>query len=523
MPFYYDHISGKLGTAQYYQFLENETYIRQLKSVSSDATNYQLAEVRRTLQTISPESKENFERLTTKVCGTLESGFKSIVSEISETNELIAESNWRLNEVNESINRLHSMLDWKTDMIIEEQRITNFYLGKIIKLLKIPDSQKQRGYHVEQGLTFLKNAIFEGTKSDFYTDALEEFQKAYEIEAKDYFTLHKLGLIYFNSLKHYDPEKADAFFRNSARYSRAAANAAPNTGGVNYRVHDESPLSKDTLLTECASALNYVSRCNYVLNNKSDTIQFAKDAYEINKKNPEYGLQLAKAYAANDNVSEAIPILSETIDLDRNYFTKCITDPDFISRKKIVDFLDEKATHYFHKVKNRITHLKSLLIDDSTAKDDLNKVEKICSSENYINARIANEEINKKRKYTVVGYTYEKYHLDNPNYASRYFTTAIKSDKTQHELNLEEVIKLENKNFLQKKEFEILDQKKGVIAYNAGKKEDSDQLIRRIIIIVVPIAALIATYNVSKVYFVLIFLVSIGIVNKFWSDPFWKD
>lgn len=522
MPFYYDKISGKLGTAQYYQYLENETYIRDLKSVSSDATNYQLAEIRRTLQIINPQAKENFEQLSLKVCGTLENGFRSIVSEINETNILLEESNWRLNEINEGINRLHSMLDWKTDLIIEEQRISNFYLGKIVKLLKIPDSQKQRGYHVEQGLSFLKNAMLDGRKSEFYNDALEEFQKAYEIESKDYFALYQLGIIYFNSLAHFDIEKAEQFFKDSARYARAAANSTPKASPISYTTYEETYMTNDTLLLESASALNYASRCNYILNKKEDAIRLAKEAYQINKTNPDYGFHLAKTYAVNNNILEANTLLSEVIDFDRNYFIKVLSDPDFLNEIEIVSFLKTKAENYIQNIKSKIADLKSLLIERSIASSDFIRICNILVESNYINARIADEELNRKiHRYEVIAYTYDDYYIRNPDFVTEYsssFETGIRVGKKQLEATVSDVIELEHANYLKKKEYENLDILQRITAHANARKKTNQTLIRRSALISLPFIGFIATYGNSKILAMLILASAIILISKYWSD-----
>lgn len=298
MAFFYDNLSKLSGLAQYDRYLENNLYIRNLKRYSNDALNYQLLEIKRTIgentdtsidnaSFIAKESKKNFDHLTNVICGTLENGFGQVVNELEDIN-------WRLNDINEGIGNLHSMLDWKTDIMIEEQKISNLYLGRITGLLKIPDSQKQRSHHVEQGLIWLNSAIGEGRESDYYTDALDEFLKAKLIEEKDYFSLNKIGLIYLDSKKHRDIPKAESYFKSSARYAKAIANATPSSNENlqrRYNENLESLLTKEILLEEVASSLNYASRCNYIQTNFPEAINLARQAFDLNSTNPEYGYQ----------------------------------------------------------------------------------------------------------------------------------------------------------------------------------------------------------------------------------------
>lgn len=388
MPYFYDRITGQSGLTQYMNYIENDIYIQELKRDSKDVINYQLVEVRRAIGKNTEETKQAILNSTNQICGTLENGFKQITTELEDIN-------WRLNDINEGINDLHAMLDWKTDLIIEEQKITNFYLGNIARLLKIPDSQKQRSYYVEQGVTYLKNAIGEGSKSDFYDDALDEFSKAKNIEEKDYFCLHKLGLIHLSSSKHLNIQIAEGYFRASARYAKAIANATPsNAAQPRYNENIEATLTKEKLIEEAASALNYASRCNYIQDNLTEAIELAKQAFELNPKNPEYGMQLAKCLSANGQENSAAEILKKVIEADKYYAVKALTDQDLVCKKPIQDMLNIISKVLIEKVDKEIKHLKSILIKDSKMKAELLEIERQFSSpKTYISARIAAEKL----------------------------------------------------------------------------------------------------------------------------------
>ena len=375
MPFFYDRISGQTGISQFMNYINNQIYINELHSTTDDILNYQLIEIRRAIGRNSEQSLANMQSIeiaTQKVCGSLERGFKQIISEVSDGFEKVSgqldDVNWRLNEVNEELLKLHSMLDWKTDLLLEGQKITNAYLGKIQQLLQIPDSQKQRSYHVEKGLTYLKNAIEEGPNSDFYEDALDEFSKALEIEAKDYFSLHKVGLIHLNSIRHLDISKAKDYFKSSARYAKA-----------------------ESRIKEVASSLNYASRCYYILDNLSDAIETAKQAFYLEMSNAEYGMQLAKCLSANGNEIEAADVLKNVIELDKYYAVKTLADHDLISKSAIQNMLSIISDELISKVNAEIDNLKSIIIENSRLRNDLMAIEKLIKDKIYLNARTAAE------------------------------------------------------------------------------------------------------------------------------------
>ncbi len=489
MAFFYDNISGLSGLAQYDRYLENNLYIRNLKRYTNDPLNYQLLEMKRTIgentsasidntNRLSNETQKYFEHLTTAVCGTLEKGFGQVVGELEDIN-------WRLNDINEGINSLHSMLDWKTDIMIEEQKISNLYLGKVAGLLKIPDSQKQRSHHVELGITWLKNAIEEGPKSDFYTDALDEFIKAKQIEEKDYFNLNKIGLIHLHSKKHLDVPKADEYFKASARYAKAIANATPSTNESlqnRYNERLESLLTKEVLLEEAASSLNYASRCNYILTNFSEAIELAKQAFELQPTNPEYGLQLAKCLSANNQETEAANILSRVIEIDKYYSMKALADQDFISKSLIRDRIEKIATDLINKVSSEIRELKSLIIDNSNAKDLFSKVQESFHDQTYLNARVANDELTKIQKWEYTHYSQD---------AEHYYPL---EDKKVDELTLSEIIRVENKEQANKNKFDENYNIANAIRQSNWKKQSDERTIRQIIVTLVTFGAAIGLW-----------------------------
>src|SRR4051812_14442158 len=110
MPAFHDRITGQSGSTQYINYLQNQIYVRELKKDTSDAINYQLTEIRRAIGNDTEQNKQSFENLNRAVCRTLENGFKQIINELED-------ANWQLNEINQSIDGLHTMLDWKIDLL----------------------------------------------------------------------------------------------------------------------------------------------------------------------------------------------------------------------------------------------------------------------------------------------------------------------------------------------------------------------------------------------------------------------
>ena len=109
-----------------------------------------------------------------------------------------------------------SFLNYNTNILIEQQKLSNLLLQNISDLLRVPDSEKERQLAIELGIKFFVNAQKD---ADLFDDSLEEFLKAESLMKQDYFVLHRIGLIYMHSLKHINAEKALEYFTKAAKYA----------------------------------------------------------------------------------------------------------------------------------------------------------------------------------------------------------------------------------------------------------------------------------------------------------------
>jgi hypothetical protein len=113
-------------------------------------------------------------------------------------------------------NELLSNLNRNLDFLNEQHKVTNLLLGDISKLLRIPDSEKERQHKIELGLKFFANAKID---NDLYHDALEHLLIAESMYKQDYFVLYRIGLIYLHAPNLLDIEKAIDYFKRAAKYS----------------------------------------------------------------------------------------------------------------------------------------------------------------------------------------------------------------------------------------------------------------------------------------------------------------
>lgn len=213
--FYYNSNFNESYESQWIRHIQNQAYLKDVSNSVAKVTELQTKDINSTIQNVSKEQSLAIEESTNIVCGSLNSGFELLSDNLEEIS-------FSIDALRSEVNALASVLGWNLSLIIEQQRITNLLLGDIAILLRIPDIQKERQYHIEQGIKFLKNAIYD---NDFYEDALKNLLEAEKIESTDYFVLHRIGLVYLYSLKHLNVEKAEAYFKKAAKYAIAETNS----------------------------------------------------------------------------------------------------------------------------------------------------------------------------------------------------------------------------------------------------------------------------------------------------------
>ena len=280
------------------------------------------------------------------------------------------------------------MLDWNLSLMIEQQRLTNQLLGHIAKLLRIPDSQKQRVYHIEQGLKYFKNASLEGIDSTFYTDAMEGFREAEHIEHKDYITLNYIGQIHLYSQQYMDFPLAQQYFMKSAREAFAEANVGGTITSSSFRpgshqllIYDESPYKAAT-----AEAYLYAGRACYLQQKLPEAIEYAAKAYDMVPAFVEAGFEQAKYLAAIGQEDEAAKILETVINKDRYYSTKTLLDADLLSKKPVLKLLETIQTKAVSKAKQKYDQCFHMMTIGSKARNIVEEIKSHLAKNSFLSA-----------------------------------------------------------------------------------------------------------------------------------------
>jgi hypothetical protein len=386
--FSYNWYSGESRLSQYGKYLQNQNYvnqidnaIRQTGEMNAAVVAIQTKEVQNAIQVSSQKHREAIEYASDAICSTLESGF--------------ADLNYNLEDIKDGIHGLSNLVGHGFSLVVEGQKITHTYLGQIQNLLRIPDSQKQRVYHIEEGMKYLQNAFRQNSESDFYTDALEEFQAALENEKKDFFSLYHIGFIYLKSTKHLDPKNAEVFFKNSARYYLAEA----LVGGTN--VSNNLLQTHKGFLLEAAEALLFAAEACYLQEKFSAAVELAAEAWKTFPDMTKAGLMQAKYLAANQQVAEAVKILEKAIRINRFLSMEVLPDLDLNSKLEILNLIEKLRIEAVQEAKAKYELCSKVILPNSIATPYLSLIDKLIKLEKFLEAKEATDLLLVSKTWTI--------------------------------------------------------------------------------------------------------------------------
>jgi len=374
--FIYNRFSGDSIANQYKNHLQNESYVNSINQIQNSNSE----EIQKIISGTSREQIKVIQNSSKAICGEINKGFSIVADKLDDTN-------FRLNEINEGINNLTSMLDYKTDLLIEQSRITNEYLAGITIQFLIPESQKQRGYHIEKGLVYLKSALNENPSSTFFNDSYEEFIKAKEIEPKDYYTLYRLGIIHFTSLQHLNLKLAEEYFTQTVKYAKAfcLANSSGTHNIINNRVSGivNEP---NAINEEIIQSLILASNCAQLQDKIKVAIGYAEEAYNRASEKIKSGLVLAKLHAMDKNPQNSARIVESLLVLYPKYSLEIINDIELMVIPEVTDKLLELSNEKCKEAEIEFDRCKKNLIKTSFANNIFIEIESRIANLNYLSS-----------------------------------------------------------------------------------------------------------------------------------------
>lgn len=355
--------------------------------------SYELHKQNELSKKLSVKQRQDLESVTSSICGSLSQGFSELVEVNQQGFEAITDAvlnnteiiSSQLDIVNRNLEQINSTLDWGFSALIEQLTLTNQRLDTIIHLLNIPDSQKQRKYHIEKGFEFMKKS---NSDPIFFADAKEHFEKAIEIEKSDYLSLQQLGIIHLYSADLLNFELSEEYFRNSIRYSNSEIGFARNTQFPSTFHFTYNP-SKITATSLMHLGRNYYKRENYQL--AYETALKGVKIYDMIELN----FDLSKYSCILNNKQNTLLYLNKAIKKDRYITLKTLNDRDgiFIKESYVINFLKNLQVEATSLAQKNLIELKSMAQKNSIYKTELENIESLVDKNEYLSSLKSLEKI----------------------------------------------------------------------------------------------------------------------------------
>lgn len=246
-------------------------------------------------------------------------------------------------------------------LVVEQQQLTNYLLADIQKLLKVPDSEKERQLFIERGIKFFMNAQKD---SYFFEDALTNFLMAEELMNQDYFVLHKIGMIYLFSTKHINPTKAYAYFSKAAKYASIESDPSQalfvNTLLIDSNVENANLNgNKDQIKLLASISFEKAALAAYITGDYNSAETMQQQALEYNVSAENYFL-LSKYQSRIGKLLEGAKSFKEAIYISPILANAAFTDLDILSNQEILNLLVTENSIVDQNINNLIEQIKPI-------------------------------------------------------------------------------------------------------------------------------------------------------------------
>lgn len=266
-----------------------------------------------------------------------------------------------LSEVNDNLTFINRNLDIQ----IEQQRLSNLLLQDISKLLRVPDSEKERQHSIELGVKFFVNAQKD---ADLYADALEELTKAESLMKQDYFVLHRIGCIYLYAEKYVDPEKALDYFLKAAKYASVESNPDAarlvnvlinndSSNKINSKNKKSANNSIDGIKLLAADSYEKAAFAAYIIGKFDEAVIYQQKALDF-RPTPQTSFILSKYLARNNKSTQAAEILDKAIDDLPDLVLGVFRELDLANEEAILKLVEQKNNILNEKIDNLIEEWK---------------------------------------------------------------------------------------------------------------------------------------------------------------------
>ena len=386
--FSFNPFSGESHLSQWNNHLRQQAHFSDITSAIKTQTNAYRTEIRKARQDVTASLDATtkaqaaaISEASDVIVGSLEGGFSDVSEGLSGLSDGIS-------DVQTSINDVGRMLDWRLTLMIDQQRISNLLIGNVALLLRIPDVQKERQYHIEQGFKHYKNAAID---ADLYQDALENLLEAEKREKADYVVLHRIGMLYLYAPTLLDLPKAEDYFKRAAKYAVVESDPAAMrvfnvlAGDVSKTLADQS-MDHDMVKNVASDSFFQAGIACYAQEKYSLAAELARKAFDLTPAMLEARFVQAKAIAAGGNEDGAAEVLETLIGAEPFYSVKTATDMELAPKACIKEMLARLRDDAIRRAKERVAKCKAEMIPSSKAKSLIAEFEAMLQRNSYLDA-----------------------------------------------------------------------------------------------------------------------------------------
>lgn len=264
----------------------------------------------------------------------IDKGIGTINSNIIEGNRLRVQTNTEIQSLNKNmviaLSAINSNISQATNILKYQLQQVSNVLQAILDELKIPESQRERRYHIEEGIKYFNMGMKSGDCL-YFDDALDEFTTATSIERKDFFSWFYLGMIYLYSKNHIDIEKSISAFDRYFHYAAALP-----------KRHD---LYDDALLMK--------AECYYLEQDMANAFKTIENILSKDTRAVLRGIKYLSATGVSDKQIQAVSLLKSLMKQNPYIVMQVLEDYDILCNDYVLFFLKE----YNDRTKKEIAEL----------------------------------------------------------------------------------------------------------------------------------------------------------------------
>lgn len=229
----------------------------------------------------------------------------------------------------------------------------NSVLQQILDELKIPESQRERRYHIEEGIKFFNKGMQSGDCL-YFDDAIDEFNTAISIERKDFFSWYYLGMIYLYSKNHVNLDKSVSAFDTYIHYADALSHR--------HYLFDEALLMK--------------AECKYLQNDTDSAYALVQRLIATNDKAALRAVKYLSASSDTYRQQQAVEVLSRQLQKNPTMVMQVLEDIDMIKNTYLMRFLHDYREILRQEVSRNLSAFEQDLCEIKTYKSEYNRIKK---------------------------------------------------------------------------------------------------------------------------------------------------